>query len=66
MGHFWHNVPKDTVRDMSAALEAGHSGLVIVVVNPKGNDILPLLAGAERVVDDAPRKATSRAHTRTP
>jgi uncharacterized membrane protein len=55
-GHFRHNVPKDTVREMSAALEAGDSGLVIVAVNPKGNDILPLLAGAQRVVVDATTK----------
>jgi hypothetical protein len=51
-GHFWHNVPKDKVREMSHLLEAGESGLIIVVVNKKGSDISSLLVHAEKVIVD--------------
>ena len=55
-GHFWHNVPKETTREMTATLEAGDSGLVVVAVNPKGSDITPMLSGAQKVVVDATTK----------
>ena len=55
-GHFWHNVPKETTREMTATLEAGDSGLVVVAVNPKGSDIRPMLSGAQKVVVDATTK----------
>ena len=41
---------------MSATLEAGDSGLVVVAVNPKGSDIIPMLSGAQKVVVDATTK----------
>lgn len=49
-GHFWRNIPKDTVREMSDVLERGEFGLVIVAVNPNRIDIGALLSGAEEVV----------------
>ena len=55
-GHFWHNVPKETTREMSDVLEAGDSGLVVVAVNPSGNGIEPLLSGAEKTVIDSTTK----------
>jgi uncharacterized membrane protein len=48
VGHFHHNIPKDTVRQMGDLLEDGESGLVVVAVNRKGDDIAPLLANAEK------------------
>jgi uncharacterized membrane protein len=47
-GHFWHNIPKDKVREAGELLESGESGLIIVAVNKKGTDIAPLLALAEK------------------
>jgi uncharacterized membrane protein len=47
VGHFWHNIPKDTVHDMGNLLEKGESGLLVVAVNRKGADITPLLTQAE-------------------
>jgi len=52
-GHFWHNIPKATIREMSDLLEEGESALIVVAVNKKGSDIEPLFAGATRcIVDD--------------
>jgi hypothetical protein len=52
-GHFWHNIPKERVREMSDLLEAGESGLVVVAVDKKGSDIEPLLGHATRkIIDD--------------
>jgi len=50
VGHFWHNIPKETVREMSDLLAAGESGLVVVAVDRSGVDITPLLANAEKKV----------------
>lgn len=55
-GHFWHNIPKDTLREMSDTLEEGDSGLVVVAVNPQGSDLKDLLSGAKKVVIDATTK----------
>src|SRR4249920_2079398 len=55
-GHFWHTIPKDTLREMSDTLEAGDSGLVVVAVNPRGSDLEGLLSGAQKVVIDATTK----------
>ena len=52
-GHFWHNIPKATIREMSDLLEEGESALIVVAVNKKGSDIEPLFAGATKcIVDD--------------
>jgi uncharacterized membrane protein len=50
VGHFWHNIPKDTVHQMGDLLTAGEAGLVVVAVNRKGDDITPLLANAEKKI----------------
>ena len=47
-GHFWHNIPKDKVREAATLLESGESGLIIVAVNKQGTDITPLLQNAEK------------------
>ena len=47
-GHFWHNIPKDKVREAGELLESGESGLIIVAVNKQGTDIAPLLALADK------------------
>jgi uncharacterized membrane protein len=51
-GHFWHNIPKDKVREMGDLLESGESGLLIVAVNKNATDITPLLRNAAKVVVD--------------
>jgi hypothetical protein len=56
-GHFWHNIPKSKVREMSDLLESGESGLLVVAVNKKGSDIEPLLGHAETAVIDDSTKA---------
>jgi uncharacterized membrane protein len=50
VGHFWHNIPKDKIREAADLLDSGESGLIVVAVNKNGNDIEPLLARAEKVV----------------
>ena len=50
VGHFWHTIPKDTVKEMGDLLTAGESGLVVVAVDRSGVDITPLLANAEKKV----------------
>ena len=55
-GHFWHNIPKDTIREMTDTLDAGDSGLVIVAVNPNGSDIKPMLPDAQKLVVDSTTK----------
>jgi uncharacterized membrane protein len=47
-GHFWHNIPKDKVREAGELLASGESGLIIVAVNKQGTDITPLLPLAEK------------------
>jgi len=56
-GHFWHNIPKAKVREMSDLLETGESGLIIVAVNKMGSDISPLLVHAEKTIVDDTTKA---------
>ena len=50
IGHFHDNIPKTTVREMGDLLDAGESGIVVVAVNKKGNDIEPLLANAQKKI----------------
>jgi hypothetical protein len=50
VGHFWHTIPKDKVAELGDLLESGESGLLIVAVNHKGDDITPLLLDAEKKV----------------
>ncbi len=48
VGHFWNNIPKEKLGEISELLHAGESGLLIVAVNHKGTDITPLLENAEK------------------
>src|SRR5437868_8535296 len=50
VGHFWRNIPKSKIDEAAELLESGESGLIVVAVNRKGNDIAPLLARAEKMV----------------
>jgi uncharacterized membrane protein len=50
VGHFWHNIPKDTVKEMGDLLSDGQSGLVVVAVDRKGTDIEPMLAKAQKKI----------------
>lgn len=51
-GHFWHNVPKERVQEMSDLLHEGESSLIVVAVNKMGTDLMPYLNRATRVVVD--------------
>jgi hypothetical protein len=48
VGHFWHTISKEKVREVSDLLDSGESGLLIIAVNHKGTDIAPLLENAEK------------------
>ena len=48
VGHFWHTIPKDKIAELGDLLESGESGLLIVAVNHKDEDITPLLLDAEK------------------
>jgi hypothetical protein len=50
VGHFHHNIPKKDVEAAANLLEAGHSGLIVVAVNRRGEDIEPLLRNADKTV----------------
>jgi uncharacterized membrane protein len=48
VGHFHHNIPKKDVEAAGELLESGQSGLIVVAVNRRGEDIEPLLKNAEK------------------
>jgi uncharacterized membrane protein len=48
VGHFWHNIPKEKIREAADLLQDGESGLIVVAVNKRGTDITPLLQRAEK------------------
>ena len=48
IGHFWHTIPKDEIHEIGALLEDGESGIVVVTVNSKQTDIVPLLEHPEK------------------
>ena len=50
VGHFHHNISKEKLQEVSDLLESGQSGVVVVAVNHKENDIKPLLDGSEKTV----------------
>ena len=73
VGHFWHNIPKEKLGEVSELIQSGEAALVIVAVNHKGTDIAPLLENAEKktvidttagdldaAFDDAIKKAQAR------
>lgn len=50
IGHFYRNIPKETIEQMGATLSSGQAGLLIIAVDPKGLDIGALLTNAEKKV----------------
>jgi hypothetical protein len=51
-GHFWHNVPKERVAEMSDLLHEGESSLIVVAVNHRGSDVEHMLSRASKLVVD--------------
>jgi Protein of unknown function (DUF1269) len=50
VGHFWNQIPKKDLVEVSDLLESGESAIVIVAVNHKKTDITPLLSDAEKSI----------------
>jgi hypothetical protein len=50
VGHLWHNVPKQQLRQMSDLLEAGQAALVVVAVDKSGDHISDLLTNATSTI----------------
>ena len=48
VGHFHHNIPKKDVEAAAEVLESGQSGLIVIAVNRRGEDIEPLLKNADK------------------
>ena len=48
VGHFWHQIPKEDIRELGDLLESGESGIFVVAVNPRQTDIVPLLGHPEK------------------
>ena len=52
--HFWHDIPREQLRQMSDLLEAGQSALVVVAVAQDGDSLGALLTEASvKVVTDS-------------
>jgi len=47
VGHFWNNIPKEKLGEVSELIHSGEAALLIVAVNHKGTDIAPLLENAK-------------------
>lgn len=43
IGHFWNTIPKDEIHEIGDLLDDGESGIIVVTVNPKQTDIVPVL-----------------------
>ncbi|MDN4599021.1 hypothetical protein [Leifsonia virtsii] len=50
IGHFYRNIPKETVEEMGKTLSSGQAGLLIIAVDPKGLDVEALLTNAEKKI----------------
>jgi Protein of unknown function (DUF1269) len=50
VGHFWHQISKQDLMEISDLLESGESAIVVVAVNHKKTDITPLLKDAEKSI----------------
>jgi hypothetical protein len=50
VGHFWHNIPKDQLRQMSDLLEAGQAAVLVVAVNLACDDIAARLPHATECI----------------
>jgi hypothetical protein len=46
VGRFWHQIPRDKLRNMSNLLEAGQAGLAVVAVAHNTQEVVACLAGA--------------------
>jgi uncharacterized membrane protein len=47
VGHFWNNISKEKLGEISELIHSGEAALIIVAVNHKGTDIAPLLEKAK-------------------
>lgn len=47
IGHCWHTISKEKLREISELLHSGEPGLLVVTVNHKGTGITPLLENTE-------------------
>ncbi len=50
VGHFWHNIPKRQLLQMSDVLESGQAALVVVAVDHTATDIEALLRKATATI----------------
>ena len=50
VGRFWHQVPRDKLRNMSNLLEAGQAGLAVVAVAHTNQEVVTCLSGATTAV----------------
>jgi hypothetical protein len=48
--HLRHTIPNGTLEEVSQLLKSGASGLLLVAIDRKGNEISPLLERAEKAV----------------
>ena len=48
VGHFWNNISKEKLGEVSELIHSGEAALLIVAVNHNGTDIAPLLENAKR------------------
>jgi uncharacterized membrane protein len=53
MGHFWKGIPKDDIRMMGDALEAGQAGLLVVADDKAVEDIDKVITRADRKMSKA-------------
>jgi hypothetical protein len=50
VGRFWHQIPRDKLRNMSNLLEAGQAGLAVVAVAHNTQEVVACLSGATTAV----------------
>jgi hypothetical protein len=50
VGRFWHQIPREKLRNMSNLLEAGQAGLAVVAVAHNTQDVVACLSGASAAV----------------
>jgi uncharacterized membrane protein len=56
VAHFWHHIPRDTLRRLSDLLESGQAALVVVAVNHTGDQVAALLTQpTDKIVNDCTR-----------
>ena len=50
IGHYWHNIPKEDLRELGDALEAGEASLVVVAVDKKEAEVEAIIEKADKKV----------------